>query len=109
MIQVNINFPAYDARVKGKPWIYRLEKWPSGGKFSGGSVTWGLWLGTSCDGGIASLACVPGDVIRYGQKNRAYKGTSDAPWWFVNEDGSLTQISKEEAREVVGKYREVNS
>ncbi len=87
------SFSSYNARRYSRPWIARISAWPVGGK---AEMQFGSYLGND-GGGEVEIMAMPGDIIRYGQKDgRGNGGMSE--WAIAQADGSLTVVDQAEAR-----------
>lgn len=85
-------FPSYDDKKFGRPWIARVTAWPVGQR---AELAWGTFLGDPATGGEAELEARPGDVVRYGQKDRRTNHDAAARWAFVTGLGALQIIQSE--------------
>jgi len=93
LVRYTARFPSYNARRYSRPWIARVGAWPVGGK---PEMAFGSYLGDDAGGEVEVLA-LPGDIIRYGQKDsRGNKGESE--WAIALPDGTLQVVTMAEAR-----------
>lgn len=95
-------FGSYNQRRYSRPWIARVSAWPVGGR---AELAWGTFLGDD-NGGEAEVAAVPGDVVRYGQKDLRKPNGSTANWAIVQADGSLVDCKESEAAKAFRVNRE---
>lgn len=96
-IRVVINYGSYNDRRYSKPWMAKVVAWPVGKnaelKFSG------LFVGTASEGGYVEMMAMPGELIRYGQKDNRNTRHTEANWAVVRPDGSIKDLTTTEARE----------
>lgn len=92
-MRVSQEFKSYNQRRYGRPWIAKITSWPVGGK---PEVAWGSYLGDD-NGGEVEIEAVPGDIVRTGQKDHR-GGNTDASWYIVQADGSLSSSDAAESR-----------
>lgn len=97
-VRVAIQFGAYNQRRYGRPWIGKITSWPVGGK---PEMEWGSFCGND-NGGEVEIAAMPGDVIRYGQKDHRGNNTS-AIWAIVLADGDWENVDAAAARQAFDK------
>ncbi len=74
-------FPPYNQRRYGKPWIARVIGWPVGRP---AVLEWGSAL----DAWTCEIEASPGDVIRWGQRDHRGNGTT-ALFGVVQADGGV--------------------
>jgi len=82
----------YNGRLYGRPYIAKVVKWPVGCR---AELQWGTFLGEPETGGELEIEAKPGDVLRYGQKNKHSNGDPSARWVLVTSLGALTVIPTE--------------
>jgi hypothetical protein len=93
-MRVSQRFGNYNQRRYGRPWIARITGWPVGGK---PEIVWGSYVGDD-GGGEVEIEAISGDIVRTGQKD--YRGNNtDASWYIVQPDGSLSSCTAAEARQ----------
>jgi hypothetical protein len=82
----------YDAHQYARPYIAKVIKWPVGAR---AELQWGTFLGEPETGGELEVEAKPGDVLRYGQKNKRSNGDPSARWAVVTSLGALTIVPTE--------------
>jgi hypothetical protein len=82
----------YDGKTFARPWIAKVVKWPVGQR---AELDWGTFLGEASTGGELEIEAKPGDVLRYGQKNKHSSGDPSARWVTVTSLGRLAVIQTE--------------
>lgn len=92
-MRVSQKFGSYNQRRYSKPWIAKITSWPIGGK---PEVQWGGYCGDD-NGGEVEIEANVGDIIRTGQKDHR-GGNTDASWYIVQADGSLSSTDAADAR-----------
>lgn len=94
-MRVKKEFGVYDDKQFGRPWIFKIVKWPVGQE---SQVEWGKWIGDSRHGGEVEINAEPGEIVRYGQKD--YEGSKTiSEWSIVQTDGSLFSTNPLAARQ----------
>lgn len=101
MARITQDFPGYNPRRYGRPWIARVTSWPIGGR---PQMEFGRYLGDDA-GGEAEISAEDGDVIRWGQKDYRGRNTT-AQWGIVTDDGCVTECHEPEARRAWGQIIE---
>lgn len=92
-MRVSQKFGSYNQRRYSRPWIAKITSWPIGGK---PEVQWGGYCGDD-GGGEVEIEAMPGDIIRTGQKDHR-GGNTDASWYIVQANGSLSSTDAADAR-----------
>jgi hypothetical protein len=90
MAQVIFKVGTYNSRRYSKPWIAKIKSWPVGKQ----SV---LEFGASYET-FAEVDAIPGDVIRFGQKDSRGQNTTNT-YGLVQEDLQILEVSELEARQ----------
>ena len=94
--RVTVDFPSYNEKRYGSPWIARVTLWPVGSR---PDLVFGNYLGDHRNGGAgeAEVLAKPGDIVRWGQKDNRGNNT-EAYWGVVNDDATITRLTEAEAR-----------
>jgi hypothetical protein len=82
----------YDGKTFARPWIAKVIKWPVGQR---AELDWGTFLGEASTGGELEIEAKPGDVVRYGQKNKKHNSDPSARWAVITSLGRLAIIQTE--------------
>ena len=93
MKTIRIETDSYNTRHYGRPWIARVTDWPVGGP---PELEWSGWVGQDGKEGRLEIVAAPGDIIRWGQKDRRGNGT-EKNWGVVQPDGSVVEVDPTEA------------
>lgn len=89
---------AYNDRRYGKPWCARVTHVDSRGKLV---YEWGEWSGRYGSNGLLRVACKPGEIIAYGQKDNRKPNRSDNTLLRMRDDGRMVEISVVDAAKVL--------
>mgnify|MGYP003452049273 FL=1 len=95
--RVTVDFPSYNEKRYGSPWIARVTLWPVGSR---PDLVFGNYLGDHRNGGAgeAEILAKPGDIVRWGQKDNRGNKNTEAWWGVVNDDATITRLTEAEAR-----------
>jgi hypothetical protein len=91
-MRITISWDSFNGRRYSRPWVARITAWPVGSR---PAISWGNYLGND-SGGELEIEAAPGDVLRYGQKDRRGNGTINR-YAIVLEDGSRLKVSEPNA------------
>jgi len=96
-MKIYVPFASYDEQRYGKPWIAVITAWPHD---SDAALRWGVYSGSN-KGGEAVVEASAGDIIRWGQKILIGKRMqTQSHWGIVAEDGSITECTAGDAKQV---------
>jgi hypothetical protein len=84
----------YNPRREGKPWCARLTLNAATGQLD---YAWGEWIGRVGEEGVLRLACRPGDVIAWGQKDFKRANKSVHQIQRMKDDGLMENLTTVEA------------
>ena len=93
-VRANVQFGSYNQRRYSRPWIAKVTAWEVG---KAPELDFGDFVGDD-GGGTAEVKAIPGDVVRYGQRDYRGNGTTKQ-YGIVQPDGSVANCSDEEAAE----------
>lgn len=96
--RVAINFNGYNHRRYGKPWCAKVTAWEIG---KAPELEWGGYLGDA-SGGECELLALPGEVVRWGQKDHRGNNTT-AHWGVVTPELTVLPVTAKEARQAYAK------
>lgn len=94
-LRVALEFDGCNPRRYSRPWIAVVTDWPVGGR---ATLEWGEFLGRNGDAGEVEILARPGDVVRWGQKDRRRPDKSESHWGIVEADASVREVDEPEAR-----------
>ena len=84
----------YNSRREGKPWCAHVTLNAATGKLD---YAWGEWTGRPGEAGLMRLACKPGDLIAWGQKDMRRPDKSTHVIQRMREDGLMENLSTVDA------------
>ena len=99
-MEVRVKYGSYNSRRFTRPWISKVTAWPEGGK---PEVEFGSYIGDD-KGGYVAISAKTGDIVRHGQRDGRQPKNNTYPWYFVNEEGKLEEISVNDARDLFMGY-----
>lgn len=95
-IRATKEFEGYNRKRYSQPWIAKVTSWDVG---SNPTLEFGSFLGEAGDAGSVEIKAAVGTIVKYGQKD--YRGNNTVNQFaVVNQDGSLSDLTAEEAREL---------
>lgn len=94
-MRVFVSYGSYNERRYSKPWIGKITSWPIGGK---PEIKWGSFIGDD-HGGEVEIMALPGEIVRWGQKDNRGNGT-EACWGVVTIEGRIEEIDAAKARKL---------
>lgn len=93
-LRVTVEFPSYNERRYGLPWIARVTAWPVGGS---PQLEFGKFIGRAGDPGECEILAQRGDIVRWGQKDNRGNHTMSR-WGIVGGDGTIDDCTESQAR-----------
>jgi hypothetical protein len=90
--------PSYNERRFGKPWCARVVGVEKSGKLT---YDFAAWTGRPGDAGLLRVACKPGEIIAYGQKDQSNPAKSEHRILLMDDTGRMTEISAAEAAKLL--------
>lgn len=99
-MRVAMEFPSYNERRWGLPWIAKVTAWPVAGR---PTMEFGKFVGHAGDPGEAEMMAKRGDIVRWGHKDNRNGNSTWSKWGIVNAEGGIDEIDETEAREYLRK------
>jgi hypothetical protein len=94
-MRVTDEFPEYNARRYGKPWIARVVRWDIG---EHPELKFGYYNGNE-NGGRVEIEAEEGDIVKVGRKDYRKPRSTYNRFHIVKKDGALLRCSAQQARE----------
>jgi len=85
---------SYSTKREGKPWCARVTGTDPKGRLI---YEWGAWIGRPGEAGLLSVACSPGDIIAWGQRDQRRPERGEHHIMQMGDDGRMTTLSVPEA------------